>query len=309
MRGRERRAGGTFSTSCRRALRRRVRRRYVRWDSLHTPHKRAYTRSRIHMCSRSHPQYTKLRVHSAKLLLHLATAHPFTIPLYNIRSIVAVAGAAADNLRTVCLELLRRLLPWRTESVAHCNGVKTMCDAILDPLQKDMAEPLMLAILHVFSNPAARKFMRSHRDFNGLFAAFTDLDVVVGAERSGKWKRSSVALITILRSYTGIILLATDPNGLKGIMNLISDDTVDSATQNAVLAFIKDVFAPCLQTANGGKAADAGDSTHSTMQVSCWRALHTLRHSSSFLTAFSLCSYCVCGLAHTAFLPRLCSRR
>jgi hypothetical protein len=96
-------------------------------------------------------------VHAAKLLLHFATHFPAHIPPYNIRSIVTVASQSSDPLRMTSLELLRLLLPTRTACAARCNGVKVAFDAILDPACKDMAEPLMLAILHVFSNPKTRK--------------------------------------------------------------------------------------------------------------------------------------------------------
>ncbi|GMI10640.1 hypothetical protein TrRE_jg10745 [Triparma retinervis] len=210
--------------------------------------------------------FNKLRVTTAKLFLHVSASYPAVIPQYNIRSVVAVAGSPADNLRPTCMEILRLLLATRTETVSQCNGLRTIMEAVLDPSMKDYAEALMLSVMFVFSSPHTRRYLRQRLDISILFASYTDLDTE-GNERTNKWKCSDIAITTSMRSFAGIIILSSDPSGIQSLMGLVSDDTVELAVQKAVLKTISGIFQPSLQLNDylskknsnpGGKGGSSG---------------------------------------------------
>ena len=192
---------------------------------------------------------TPLRVAAAKLILTVASSpeHCRTLPAFVIRGVLAVASTKEDNLRFLCLEVLRVLLISRTESVCLCNGVKIALEAALDPSVKELCEPLLLAVLHVLSSPHTRKFVRKRHDLQILFSAFTDIDMPGGTERTAKWNSTKHALVFTLRSFCGVIMLTSDPTGLESLMNVIRDETVDVEMQKQVLRVFSSVFRPCTQ--------------------------------------------------------------
>ena len=209
-------------------------------------------------------RYLSCRVQSAKLLLHAATFTPPepNIPEYNIRSVVTVATSASNNnLRCCCLEILRLLLPTHTKAVARCNGVKGVMDAILDPSIRHMSAPLILSVLHTYSSPVTRKHLRPHRiDLLSILSAFTDLDAVNNAERSQRWDTSRGAVEITMKSFSGILLLASDASGLPSLMRLIEDGTAEKGVQIAVLDVVRAILKPCLQLPSvGGRSGWEGN--------------------------------------------------
>jgi rapamycin-insensitive companion of mTOR len=48
-------------------------------------------------------------------------------------------------------------------------------------------------------------------DVQSLLSAFTDLDWPAGVERLHRWYASKGAVVALMRSWTGVILLTSDP--------------------------------------------------------------------------------------------------
>jgi|TARA_B110000305_G_C18979944_1_gene421160 stage V sporulation protein SpoVS len=67
----------------------------------------------------------------------------------------------------------------------------------------------MMAVLHTYSNPKTRKFLRPHYvDIVSILTAFTDLDVSGSSERTALWESSQKALEISMRSFVGVFLFA-----------------------------------------------------------------------------------------------------
>ena len=68
-------------------------------------------------------------------------------------------------------------------------------------------------------------------------------------------KAAKRALCIMLRSWVGIILLASDPCGLRAVLELLSQPDVDPAIQKDIVDLVYDVFTPALVD----KASGCGD--------------------------------------------------
>ena len=122
------------------------------------------------------------------------------------------------------------------------------------------------------------RYLRKRLDFQVLFSAFTDVDAPPGVDRTVRWGRAKAAIVLLMRSFVGVIMLASDPQGLRSLFNLVCDETVEAELQIAVLQVIEEVVNPILQRpdyvqknsqssgngngGNGGNAAQHGTNSN-----------------------------------------------
>ena len=162
------------------------------------------------------------------------------------RSIIAIAANRDDRLRVLCLDLLRKVLMSNPKLIAECDGTKVLFDAIIDPSLSFLTEPLILSLLSVMNTSKTRKLLRPMHDVQRLLAPFTDIDFQLSSDRAEVWAASRRALVLMLRSWTGIVVLSSDPHGLSSILNLLRDHAVDAALQFAILDFVVEPLHPVM---------------------------------------------------------------
>ncbi|OQR91495.1 hypothetical protein ACHHYP_04658 [Achlya hypogyna] len=194
--------------------------------------------------SRSMERDAKLvgeRIQALKVARRLMEIDGTQMPTCVCRSIVAIANHKEDNLRRVALESLRELAIVNVHVVIQCNGFKTLVDSILDPTCQDLADSLILTLLYLVNEPANRDFIHSFIDAQVLLAPFTDTDAPAGTERRQRWTASRNAIVMMMRSWTGILLVTSNPQGLKSLVQLLVQPVGDDV-QKAVLATICEIF-------------------------------------------------------------------
>ncbi|KDO20660.1 hypothetical protein SPRG_13413 [Saprolegnia parasitica CBS 223.65] len=194
--------------------------------------------------SRSMERDAKLvgeRIQALKVARRLLEIDGTQMPSCLCRSIVAIANHKEDNLRRVALESLRELAIVNVQVVIQCNGFKTLVDSILDPTCQDLADALLLTLLYLVNEPANRDYIHSFIDAQVLLAPFTDTDAPAGTERRQRWSASRNAIVMMMRSWTGILLLTSNPQGLKSLIQLLVQPVGDDV-QKAVLATICEIF-------------------------------------------------------------------
>ena len=163
------------------------------------------------------------------------------------QSLVAVASQKGDSLRRVCLDTLRELSIVNTKLVAVVNGFTVLMEAIFDPLNSDLNEPIILSFLYVLNDPRTRKYIRPHQDLRTLISPFTDLEyldpTVSAATAAGTptstesiyaLKAAKAALVTIMRSWVGVMQLSSDELGLPTLVHMLRDTKVSSSIHNAI---------------------------------------------------------------------------
>ena len=164
------------------------------------------------------------------------------IPPCFVRSLVAVASHKEDNCRRVCLEALRELAITNTAIVAHCDGIRVLFDAILDSACQDLAESLVLTVLFIMNDASTRQYIRLPIDLHILFAPFTETDIPAGTERRQRWAASRNAIVTMMRSWTGILMLASEPRGgLRSLVELLLSP-VSEDVQKEILSTLCEIF-------------------------------------------------------------------
>ncbi|RLN57964.1 hypothetical protein BBJ28_00005507 [Nothophytophthora sp. Chile5] len=181
------------------------------------------------------------RVQALKVVRRVMEIDAAQMPTGLVASLTAIAGHKDDNLRRVCLETLRELALLNVEVVAEANGAKILVDAILEPSFQDLADSLLMTLLLILNEPSTRKFIQPFVDTQVLLAPFTDTDLPAGNERRQRWMASRNAIVTMMRSWTGMVVLTSNPQGLQSLIQLLVRP-VGEDVQKAVLSTICEIF-------------------------------------------------------------------
>lgn len=205
------------------------------------------------------------RVQALKVIRRIAEIDAAQMPPSLVASIVAISGHKDDNLRRVCLETLRELALTNVAIVAECNGIKVLVDSILDSSFQDLADSLILTLLMLLNEPSTRQFIDPFMDTQILLAPFTDTDLPAGNERRQRWMASRNAIVTMMRSWTGIVVLTSNPQGLQSLIQLLVRP-VGEDVQKAVLSTICEIFYK--KTSFDKTAAEAADVVSATIPIS-----------------------------------------
>jgi rapamycin-insensitive companion of mTOR len=195
------------------------------------------------------------RMETLKLLRRIMEVEPTLVPKNLVRSLVAICGHREDHFRRVCLETLRELAVTNTEVVAQCDGLSTLFDAVLDSSCAELAESIILTLLLVLNEPTLRHFVRPVLDMQILLGAFTDTDYPSGSgsDRKKRWNCARTAIVTMMRTWPGVLLLASEPHGLSSLVQLLPQP-VDKEIHKAVL----DTFSDILMIGRVGKRGSSG---------------------------------------------------
>jgi Rapamycin-insensitive companion of mTOR, N-term/Rapamycin-insensitive companion of mTOR, domain 5/Rapamycin-insensitive companion of mTOR RasGEF_N domain/Rapamycin-insensitive companion of mTOR, middle domain len=166
-------------------------------------------------------KYMWERMQALKLIRAIMEVAPARMPRSLVQALVSVADAAKDEFRRVCLDTLRELALVNPNIVAACNGIRSMVEAILDAECQDVAGSLTLTLLFLLDQQSTRKFIHVETDLQRLFSVFTDMDGTTSRTKEASRAAAHKALITIMRSWTGILCLTSDRGGLSSLVRTL----------------------------------------------------------------------------------------
>jgi len=179
-----------------------------------------------------------------KLMKQFIAVAPMEFPFGFARSLVATSAQTGDGFRRVAIETLRELALANSYLVACCNGMKVLVEAAVDPALHDAADSLLLSVLHLVSQPSSRVNINMALDLRTLLSAFTDMDATEGKEYRARLAAAKAAVITLMRTWVGIVHLTSDPLGLRVLVGLLRDNKVAPLVQDVVLDTLTELFAP-----------------------------------------------------------------
>ena len=81
---------------------------------------------------------------------------PTLYPISFARSLVAVANSKEDNFRKICVETLRELSLVNPKLVATVNGYSCLLEAVMEPINQELADSILLTILYLLNDPNIR---------------------------------------------------------------------------------------------------------------------------------------------------------
>ena len=122
-----------------------------------------------------------------------------------VRSLVAVAEQHDDRLKDICLLTLAEILTKHPELLVAANVMSTLTDALANGTFP-APEGLVASFLHILDHPQQRKYLGTGREFEAVFAPFTDPLLLSGNEE--KLRTCAKAISAMLKTWPGLLLLA-----------------------------------------------------------------------------------------------------
>lgn len=111
---------------------------------------------------------------------------------------------------------------------ALCGGVKVILNATLDPSHAVLQDMLVLTLIFLMNNSETRKFVRPTLDVASILAPLSDTFLLKeNKEKKEKeseeknWRASMKAVHVLLKSWSGLITLASNPLGLRSVVNAL----------------------------------------------------------------------------------------
>lgn len=155
-----------------------------------------------------------------------------------VRSLVAVAEHQEDRLRSMCLLTLAELLTKKPGLLIAANGMTTLTDALAEG-SFPAPEGLVASFMYLLDHPRQRRYLGSGREFEAMFAPFTDPLLLNGNPE--KLKTCARGISAMLRTWPGYLTLARD--GAVPLKSLI-DSLVypDPFTRDLVLELLFDIL-------------------------------------------------------------------
>ena len=155
-----------------------------------------------------------------------------------VRSVVAIAEHQEDRLRNMALLTLAELLTKKADLLIAANGLITLSDALAEG-SFPAPEGLVASFLYLLDRPRQRHFLGSGREFEAMFAPFTDPLMLAGDEE--KLKTCAKGISAMMKTWPGYLTLAQ--NGAAPLKSLI-DSLVypDITTRDLILELIFDIL-------------------------------------------------------------------
>eukprot|EP01137_Pigoraptor_chileana_P027953 Opistho-2@11269 len=196
------------------------------------------------------------RTQALKLARHIAEIQATLMPRSIVASIVAIADNSEDRFSRVCLETLTELAVRCPKIVAQADGFRTILRSILLTNNRKLVDTLCLAILCVVNRSETRRFLRIDTELESVLYPFTDEHYRFGdIETAGKqgpssmmvnnpsamrFASSKMALTSLLRSWGGLVCLASNASGIRSLIDVLWLRNRD--TMLAVMDVIFDVL-------------------------------------------------------------------
>ncbi|XP_071846524.1 rapamycin-insensitive companion of mTOR-like isoform X2 [Apostichopus japonicus] len=175
------------------------------------------------------------RIQAVRLIRRIITVCPALCPLSLIHSLTAIGNngdSQRDSLKRACVATLCELAIHNTEAFSKAGGLSTLIRNILDTQLLRINESVTLTVLHLLNHPSTRRFIRFKADIEQVIAPYTDIHYRhsgeadqqnSGTEDRESWYRASrIAVVTLLRSWPGMIrLCSAESSGLQSLMQIL----------------------------------------------------------------------------------------
>ncbi|KAK5939771.1 hypothetical protein PMZ80_008153 [Knufia obscura] len=160
------------------------------------------------------------------------------ISLAVVRSLVAIAEHQEDRLRNMSLLTLAELLAKIPGLLIAANGMTTLSDALAEGAFP-APEGLVASFLYLLDHPRQRKYLGSGREFEAMFAPFTDPLILAGDEE--KLKTCAKGISAMMKTWPGYLTLAQ--NGAAPLKSLIDSLVYPNiVTRDLILELIFDIL-------------------------------------------------------------------
>mmetsp|Transcript_15192 Transcript_15192/g.45499 ORF Transcript_15192/g.45499 Transcript_15192/m.45499 type:complete len:1087 (+) Transcript_15192:76-3336(+) len=149
------------------------------------------------------------------------------VPRGIINTLVALAEQADDACHAVGLSILCEAAVRRPELISLCGGIRTIVQSA-SRVRKALQETVVITILYLFNDISSRKYLRSSgAELRTALSPLTDIHEIEGVYKEKVWMTTRTALVTMMRSWAGLICLTSDDLCLRAMVNVLRLSNVE----------------------------------------------------------------------------------
>ena len=144
----------------------------------------------------------------------------------------AAGGREGDRLSGVCLQTLCELALHNPRVLALGGGVSSIVKGILVAESAELNVCLVSVLLYLLNKPLSRNYVRHDVDLEAVIAPITDAYYLSGNEftekgsqtavhKNARFNASRVAVVAMMRTWTGLVYMCCDNNGLQALVDAL----------------------------------------------------------------------------------------
>ncbi|KAG1659079.1 Rapamycin-insensitive companion of mTOR [Nymphon striatum] len=188
------------------------------------------------------------RVHALKLVRKMLSISPKKVTPALTRCIISLAidePPGQEKLVRACLCIIAELALVNTPLCAECGGLNSLVYKVIDTQQPWMNEAMIGVILYLLNTSSTRHYIRKHVNIVQLLAPFTDCyyrhsidigDSSIGDDREAKLQASKLALLSVLRSWSGERIFPIDNLFFFRLLQLRREDLTSAREISALIS-------------------------------------------------------------------------
>lgn len=166
-----------------------------------------------------------------------------------IMSISSDGAVERDRVYRTCLAILCELVVLEPLLVIENGGILILLRGILEcHMYRRINEALCISLSLLLNHPASRNLLTLDFDFSGIFAPYTDIMYRLHAdieesqlreEKDMRFSASKMAIVSVLRSWSGLLQLC-QTSALKAFVETLL--TPDTGIKKATMSVLFEVF-------------------------------------------------------------------
>lgn len=126
---------------------------------------------------------------------------------------------------------MRKLALGNPELCAWSGGIKLIIESITNSYLEDISDSLVYTLLYLINEPTYRNKISGYLNLSRIFSLFTDIDLPTDNPKDkqkfdmqkfeNELKLAKKAIITMLKSWPGLIYLGNESIGIKSLIQAL----------------------------------------------------------------------------------------
>ena len=177
------------------------------------------------------------------------TKYPKSFPFILAQSLISICKNFEDTLRKRGIDILSEIAAKCHEVCSRIGGFKILVDSLIDlSTDKIRYDYLINSLLNVINTPANRRSFRDVTELTRIFSIFTmaevnkkDIDPQTLIMMNNKYMMAKQVIVAMVRHWTGLLYLASDPTGIKSLVEALGQPILE-VKKIAILDLFIEIF-------------------------------------------------------------------
>ncbi|CAD8139168.1 unnamed protein product [Paramecium pentaurelia] len=181
---------------------------------------------------------------------NLTTTSKFPKILGN--ALVAMAESCEEQLKRYAIITLKAFALNAPEMCSWCGGIRILIENAIECSLSEISDQIVWTLLYLLNEPSARTTIRMYLDLSKWFSIFTEIDPPIDQAKNDKnrvvinkfesnLQLAKKAIITVLKSWQGLIYLGDERQALKSLIQVLRQP-IKPAIRNSIYDILRSLL-------------------------------------------------------------------